>query len=84
LTCHGGDPDLEKYDSAARAALKKILGESGAKAILYYTGEPRPDTFDAKLRSILGNGATIVLVEIKRQSEADGSSPKRHWLGGRS
>jgi hypothetical protein len=77
-----GNPDLEKYRLAVSAALRTILGDSGAKAILFYVGEPSPDTFEAKLRSILGNGAPIIIQELKRRTEADGGHPKHHWLGG--
>jgi hypothetical protein len=48
--------------------LKKTIGESGAKAILFYVGTPDPSTFEAKLRSILGEGATIVLRELDKRS----------------
>lgn len=79
-----GDPELEKFNLAVRAALKNILGDSGATAILFYIGETTPDTFETKLRSILGNGAPIVLQEVKRLTGAEGSQTKHHWLGGRS
>jgi len=79
-----GNPDLEKYNLAVRAALRTILGDSGAKAILFYVGEPAPDTFETKLRSILGEGAPIIIQEVKRRTEAEGSTHKHHWLGGHS
>ena len=79
-----GNPELEKYELAVSTALSTILGDSGAKAILFYVGELSPDTFEAKLRAILGNGAALILQELKRQTEADGSPPKHHWLGGHS
>jgi len=73
---------LEKYKLAVSNSLRTILGDSGEKAILFYVGELSPDTFEAKLRSILGNGAALILEELKRQTEADGGPPKHHWLGG--
>jgi hypothetical protein len=69
----------EKFIRIVDAVMKNILGESGAKAILFYTGEPNPETFDAKLRSILGEGAQLILEEIKRQSTAEAGSQKRRW-----
>jgi hypothetical protein len=78
-----GNPDLENYRLAVEAALKTILGDSGAKAILFYIGEPSPDTFETKLHSILGDGAQMILVELKRSSEKRPGPPKRHWLSGR-
>lgn len=79
-----GDPKLEEYKLAVSTALRTILGDSGAKAILFYVGELSPDTFEAKLRSILGNGAPLILQELKRLTEADGGQTKHHWFGGRS
>ncbi len=79
-----GDSELESYRLAVGAALKTVLGDSGAKAILFYVGEPTPDTFEAKLRSILGNGAPIILREVKRRIDAGSSATKHHWPGGHS
>lgn len=76
------DADLGRYNLAVRDALKTILGDSGAKAILFYVGEPTPETFEAKLRSILGDGAPIIIEELKRRTGAEGSPHKHHWLGG--
>jgi len=59
--------------------MKSILGDSGAKAILFYTGEPNPETFEAKLSSILGDGAQLILQEIKRQNNPQVGSSKRRW-----
>lgn len=67
----------EKFIRNVDAVMKNILGDSGAKAILFYTGEPNPETFDAKLRSIFGEGAQLILQEIKRQSTAEAGSQKR-------
>ena len=79
-----GNPDLEKYTMAVRTALRTILGDSGAKAILFYIGDLNPDTFEAKLRTILGNGAPIILMELKKRAEGDATPSKRRWFGGRS
>ena len=76
-----GNPDTEKYGVAVRDALRTILGESGAKAILFYVGELSPDTFETKLRSILGDGAPLIMQELKARIEADGTPSKHHWLG---
>jgi hypothetical protein len=73
---------LEKYGLAVRAALKNILGDSGARAILFYVGEPDPHTFETKLRSILGNGAPVVIPELKKRIDVGSASAKHHWLGG--
>ncbi len=78
-----GNPDLEKYSLAVRTALRTILGDSGAKAILFYIGDLNPDTFEAKLRTILGNGAPIILMEVKKRTEGGASPAKHRWLGGR-
>lgn len=78
-----GNPDLERYNAAVRDALRTILGESGAKAILFYVGELTPETFETKLRSILGDGAPIIIQELNRRIEADDIPRKHHWLGGR-
>jgi len=69
----------ENFIRIVDTVMKNILGESGAKAILFYTGEPNPETFDAKLRSILGEGAQLILQEIERQSTAEAGSQKRRW-----
>jgi hypothetical protein len=79
-----GDPELEKFKDDVGAALRTILGDSGAKAILFYIGDPTPDTFEAKLRSILGNGAGLITQELKRQAQAEAGRSKHRWLGGRS
>jgi hypothetical protein len=79
-----GSPEVEKYSLAVRAALRTILGDSGAKAILFYVGELNPDTFETKLRSILGDGATIIIQELEKLRAAEGSPTKRRWLGGQS
>jgi len=78
-----GNPAVENYRLAVVAALKTTLGDSGAKAILFYIGEPSPDTFETKLRSILGEGAQMILVELKRSSEKFPGPPKHHWFSGR-
>jgi hypothetical protein len=76
-----GDTDAEKYKLAVKVALRSILGESGAEAILFYIGEPNPDTFESKLRAILGNGSPLIIQEVKRQM--GGSEPPKHgWLQG--
>jgi hypothetical protein len=77
------NPDQEKYNLTVRTVLTKILGDSGAKAILFYIGELTPETFETKLRSILGNGAPIILTELNRQVQDDAGPPKHHWLSGR-
>jgi hypothetical protein len=77
------NPNQKKYNLAVKAALTKILGDSGAKAILFYIGELTPETFETKLRSILGNGAPIILTELTRQVQDDASPPTHHWLSGR-
>ncbi len=69
----------EKYVRTVDVVMKRILGDSGAKAILFYTGEPNPETFEAKLLSILGEGAQLILQEIKRQSSPEVGSSKRRW-----
>lgn len=79
-----GDPELEKFKNDVGAALRTILGDSGAKAILFYIGDPTPDTFEAKLRSILGNGAGLITQELKRQTQAEAGHSKHRWLGGHS
>jgi hypothetical protein len=70
----------EAYKSAVNAALGRILGESGAKAIMFYVGEPNPETFGTKLRTILGEGASIVLLELDRQTKGAAVPRKRRWL----
>jgi hypothetical protein len=59
--------------------MRSILGDSAARDILFYTGEPNPETFEANLRSILREGARLVLQEIKRQSNTEAGSHKRRW-----
>ena len=78
-----GNPDVENYRLAVEAALRTTLGDSGAKAILFYIGEPSPDTFETKLRSILGEGAQMILLELNRSSEKLPGPPKRRWFSGR-
>jgi hypothetical protein len=61
-----GSPDDGAYKQAVAATLREVLGDSAARAILFYTGEPAPDSFETKLRSILGPGAVIVLDALKK------------------
>jgi hypothetical protein len=65
------------YSQTVDTVMKSILGDSGARAILFYTGEPNPETFEAKLSSILGDGAQMILQEIKRQDNAR-AGPSKH------
>ncbi len=74
-------PDLTRYKTEVGAALRTILGDSGAKAILFYLGEFDPQTFEGKIRSILGDGATIIILELRRRLDAQGIPHKHHWLG---
>jgi hypothetical protein len=55
----------ERYADTARAVLMKYLGMSGTQAMLFYTGVPDPDTFEQKLRSLLRDGAEIIIWEVK-------------------
>jgi len=72
-------PGPRKYGQTVDAVMKSILGDSGARAILFYTGEPNPETFEAKLSSILGDGAQMILQEIKRQDNPQAGPSKRRW-----
>jgi hypothetical protein len=62
------------YRRAVETTLNWVLGDSAAKAILFYIGEPDPKTFETKLRSILGPGAAIVLEDLKRRQRDDKSA----------
>lgn len=64
-------------------ALSAILGDSGAKAILFYVGELDPKTFEGKLRAVLGEGSSIIINEIKKRQDAEPSAHKHHFFGGR-
>jgi hypothetical protein len=75
-----GESDLEQFRSEVEASLATILGESGAKAILFYLGEPDPETFEKKLNSILGNGASVIVQELKRQQGGKVAPRKHHWF----
>ena len=75
-----GDEELEAFKSAVKASLMNVLGESGSKAILFYVGEPNPETFEAKLKAILGEGAAIIMRELKKQ-EGGLVLHKHHWPG---
>jgi hypothetical protein len=75
---------LDKFKLDVSAALSAILGDSGAKAILFYIGEPTPETFETKLRSILGNGSALIIQELKRRTQAEVGHPKHRWFGDHS
>jgi len=70
----------KKYSQTVDTVMKSILGDSGAKAILFYTGEPNPETFEAKLSSILGDGAQMILQEIRRQDNPRAGQSKGRWF----
>jgi hypothetical protein len=74
------DTELQTYKARVTDVLGRILGESGAKAILFYVGDPSPETFGVKLRSILGDGANLILQELDREEKEHPSQHKRRWL----
>jgi len=69
------------YAKKAHGALVFFMGSTGASTVLVYTGEPRAEDFEAKLRKVLGNGAASM---IQRTAEggadpgenAEGENPK--------
>lgn len=79
-------PEDGSFSAAVRASLNRIIGDSGAKAVLYYVGDPAPDTFESKLTTILGDGATrLIIQDIKAQEESQHPrSGRRSWFGGGS
>jgi hypothetical protein len=52
------------YAEIVREALTKVIGKEGPSTILFFTGEPRPEDFERKLRGILGAGADVILHEM--------------------
>jgi hypothetical protein len=76
--------DQPSFGELAKAALRDILGDSGSAAILFYLGEPDPQTFEAKLTKILGDGAKIIADDLKRRQGLLTPSHKHHWYEGRS
>ncbi len=51
-------------------------------AILFYLGEFDPSTFEAKLTSILGPGARIIIDDLNKRTGSTSVAQKHHWLGG--
>jgi hypothetical protein len=54
----------QAYADIAKAALTKVIGAGGASSILFYTGEPREEDFEKRLRGVLGLGADVILLEL--------------------
>jgi hypothetical protein len=55
------------YEKVARA-LRSMLGEQAALAILFHTGKPDdPMIFEAKLASIFGDGTCLILERIQQE-----------------
>ena len=61
--------------------MKVILGESATKALLFYVGEPNPETFEAKLHAILGEGASLIILDVKKRMASVPSENKHRRLG---
>ena len=60
----GAEAGLMPYPERVRKVLEALFGKGGAEAVLYYTGEPDPSSFEEKLRKVLGGGAEMVIQEI--------------------
>jgi hypothetical protein len=58
----------QTYSSRVKRSLERQLGKSAAEAVLYYTGEPDPSTFEDRLRRFFGVGADAVLKQLAKDT----------------
>ena len=57
----------DDYVRKVTQILAEILGQQMVPAVLYYTGTPQRSTFEAKLRSVFGGGASMIIAEINKR-----------------
>ena len=60
------------YAKNAKGALVFVLGRGGASGVITYTGEPKIEGFESKLREVLGSGAAVAIKHMAER-RADGS-----------
>jgi len=78
-------PDGQSFGIVVRAALKDVVGDSGASAILFYLGELNPETFATKLAAIVGEGAAAIIIQdMEKRRDGEPLPRKHHWFRGRS
>ena len=66
------DEGEEGYAKKAKGALVFFMGRTGASTVLVYTGEPRAEDFESKLRKVLGNGATTIIQRAAEEGAGQG------------
>ena len=71
------DVSIERFFDAARIALTKVLGESGARAVFFHVGLPNPATFEQDLSSFLGEGASVIIEELRTELQSPAPAKKR-------
>ncbi len=72
----GAQPSsADVYSAVATDVLTVLLGASGAKAVIHYTGKPDPSTFESNLRKVFGSGANPILKRIRDRLEEWGAEP---------
>ena len=56
--------ERKRYAEVAREVLEKFAGPQGARAILFYTGDPDKESFEENLRKVFGPGSVMILNEV--------------------
>jgi hypothetical protein len=57
----------KRYAEVVKQVLVEFVGPQGASSVLFYTGEPDPDSFEEKLRKEFGAGAALMMKEISNR-----------------
>ncbi len=68
-----GFDSAKVYSAVAQDVLALLLGAAGARAVIYYTGQPDPSSFEAELRKVFGPGADPILKRINDRLEEWGT-----------
>jgi hypothetical protein len=71
------DGGEEGYAKKAKGALVFFMGHTGASAVLVYTGEPRAEDFESKLRGVLGKGASALIQRTAEERATQGEIGER-------
>lgn len=80
---HHEEAAPHSFHAEVEESLRRILGDSGAKALLFYLGDFGPENFEEKLHTILGDGAALVMNDLKGKGKGEGETEERHhWFGG--
>jgi hypothetical protein len=57
----------KRYAEVVKQVLEEFVGTEGARSVLFYTGEPDPDSFEENLRKEFGAGTALIMKEISQR-----------------